>query len=130
LEENWSFATGRRKTSVARVVIKSGEGKLTINDKSPDEFFPTKNEVAFINSPLEATDNFNKWDIKINIKGGGFSGQAGAIRHGIARALLVVDPDSKQSLNKNGFLTRDSRMGERKKPGKPKARKKFQFSKR
>jgi len=130
LGENWVFATGRRKTSTARVMIKKGEGNITINDKSPDDYFSTKTEVAIMYLPLDVTDNLGKWDFKIKVKGGGFSGQAGAIRHGIARALKEVDPDSKQALTKNGCLTRDSRMVERKKPGRPKARKKFQFSKR
>jgi len=128
--DNWVFATGRRKISVARVMIRSGEGKITINSKSPQEYFPTENEIVTIMKPLEVTDNIGKWDIRINVKGGGFTGQAGAIRHGIARALVEVDPDSKQALSKGKFLTRDSRMVERKKPGKPKARKSFQFSKR
>lgn len=130
MPDNWVFATGRRKTSVARVMIRSGEGKITINSKSPQEYFPTENEIVTIMKPLEVTDNVGKWDIRINVKGGGFTGQAGAIRHGIARALVEVDPDSKQALSKGKFLTRDSRMVERKKPGKPKARKSFQFSKR
>ncbi len=130
MPDNWVFATGRRKTSVARVMIRSGEGKITINSKSPQEYFPTENEIVTIMKPLEVTDNIGKWDIRINVKGGGFTGQAGAIRHGIARALVEVDPDSKQALSKGKFLTRDSRMVERKKPGKPKARKSFQFSKR
>ncbi|RKX95831.1 MAG: 30S ribosomal protein S9 [Spirochaetes bacterium] len=111
-------------------MIRSGEGKITINSKSPQEYFPTENEIVTIMKPLEVTDNIGKWDIRINVKGGGFTGQAGAIRHGIARALVEVDPDSKQALSKGKFLTRDSRMVERKKPGKPKARKSFQFSKR
>ena len=130
MPDNWVFATGRRKTSVARVMIRSGEGNITINGNSPKDYFPTENEVVTIMKPLEVTDNVGKWDIIINVKGGGFTGQAGAIRHGIARALVEVDPDSKQALSKNKFLTRDSRMVERKKAGKPKARKSFQFSKR
>ncbi len=130
MPDNWVFATGRRKTSVARVMIRSGEGKITINGKTPEEYFPTQNEIYTIMKPLEVTDNLDKWDIQVTVKGGGFTGQAGAIRHGIARALVEVDPDSKPALSKNKFLTRDSRMVERKKPGKPKARKSFQFSKR
>ncbi len=130
MPDNWTFATGRRKTSVARVMIRSGEGKITINGKTPEEYFPTKNEIHTILKPLEVTDNLDKWDINVTVKGGGFTGQAGAIRHGIARALVEVDPDSKPALSKNKLLTRDSRMVERKKPGKPKARKSFQFSKR
>lgn len=125
-----TFATGRRKTSVARVMVKSGSGTVTINGKTSDEYFPTKAQVINIRQPLEITDNIDKWDFTITVTGGGFSGQAGAVLHGIARALVEVDPDSKQALSNKGFLTRDSRMVERKKPGRPKARKKFQFSKR
>jgi small subunit ribosomal protein S9 len=128
--DDYVKTTGRRKTSIARVMVKSGSGTITINGKSPDDYFPTKSHVIIINQPLGATDNMNKWDIRVNVKGGGFSGQAGAIRHGLARALVQVDPDSKQALGKRGFLTRDSRMVERKKAGQPKARKRFQFSKR
>jgi len=124
------IATGRRKTSVARVVLKNGTGSMTINGKTPEEYFPTKAQVIMIHQPLEVTDNAGKYTINVNVKGGGFSGQAGAITHGLARALVQVDPDSKQALSKNGFLTRDSRMVERKKAGQPKARKRFQFSKR
>lgn len=130
MPDDYVKTTGRRKTSIARVMVKSGSGTLTINGKSPDEYFPTKSHVIMIHQPLEATDNVKKWDIKVKVKGGGFSGQAGAIRHGLARALVQVDPDSKQALGKRGFLTRDSRMVERKKSGQPKARKRFQFSKR
>jgi small subunit ribosomal protein S9 len=125
-----TFATGRRKTSIARVIVKSGSGAMTINGKTPDEYFPTKSQVIQIKRPLEFTDNVEKWDFSIAVTGGGFSGQAGAVLHGIARALVEVDPDSKQALSNKGFLTRDSRMVERKKAGQPKARKKFQFSKR
>ena len=124
------FATGRRKTSVARVMVRSGSGTVTINGKTPDEYFPTKSQVIKIQQPLDITDNLDKWDFSITVKGGGFSGQAGAVLHGIARALVEVDPDSKQALSNKGYLTRDSRMVERKKSGQPKARKKFQFSKR
>lgn len=111
-------------------MIKGGAGQITINGKSPEEYFPAKGLVIIMNQPLEATDNNGKWDINITVKGGGFSGQAGAVRHGIARAIVQVDPDSKQALTKRGYLTRDSRMVERKKAGQPKARKRFQFSKR
>jgi small subunit ribosomal protein S9 len=128
--DNIVLTTGRRKTSIARVMIKGGAGQITINGKSPEEYFPAKGLVIIMNQPLEATDNNGKWDINITVKGGGFSGQAGAVRHGIARAIVQVDPDSKQALTKRGYLTRDSRMVERKKAGQPKARKRFQFSKR
>jgi small subunit ribosomal protein S9 len=128
--DNIVLATGRRKTSIARVMIKGGAGQIIINGKSPEDYFPAKGLVIIINQPLEATDNNGKWDLNIMVKGGGFSGQAGAVRHGIARAIVQVDPDSKQALTKRGYLTRDSRMVERKKAGQPKARKRFQFSKR
>jgi small subunit ribosomal protein S9 len=128
--DDYVKTTGRRKTSVARVMVKSGSGTIMINGKAPEDYFPTKSHVIIINQPLEDTDNLKKWDIRVNVKGGGFSGQAGAIRHGLARALVQVDPDSKQALGKRGYLTRDSRMVERKKAGQPKARKRFQFSKR
>jgi small subunit ribosomal protein S9 len=128
--DNWIFATGRRKTSVARVMLKKGNGNILINNKNPEDYFPTKNQVMLINQPIDSSANSGKWDFKISVRGGGFSGQAGAIIHGIARALVEADPDSKQALSKAGFLTRDARMVERKKAGRPKARKRFQFSKR
>lgn len=130
MPDNWVFATGRRKTSVARVMIRKGNGNILINEVSPDDFFPSKNQVAVINQPIQASANEGKWDLKVTVKGGGYNGQAGAIRHGIARALVEVDPDSKDSVSKGGYLTRDARMVERKKAGQPKARKRFQFSKR
>lgn len=130
MPDDYIFATGRRKTSVARVMVKRGNGTITVNGKTPEKYFPTKAEVIMINQPLEASDNLGKWDFRITVKGGGFSGQAGAILHGIARALVHADPDSKPALSRNKFFTRDSRMVERKKPGRPKARKRFQFSKR
>jgi small subunit ribosomal protein S9 len=128
--EDWVQATGRRKTSIARVMLKKGSGGIDINGRTPEEYFPTKNDIAIIMQPLEVTDSNGKWDVKINVKGGGPSGQAGAILHGLSRAIVKADPDSRMSLHKSGFLTRDSRMVERKKSGRPKARKKFQFSKR
>lgn len=111
-------------------MVRSGSGTVTINGKALAEYFPTKSQVIQIQQPLDITDNLDKWDFSITVKGGGFSGQAGAVLHGIARALVEVDPDSKQALSNKGYLTRDSRMVERKKSGQPKARKKFQFSKR
>lgn len=130
MPDNQALTTGRRKTSVARVKVKGGSGKITINGRNPEEYFPTRSHVIIIQKPLEVTDNLGKLDVSVNVRGGGFSGQAGAITHGIARAILQLDPDSKTALSKNGFLTRDSRMVERKKPGRPGARKRFQFSKR
>jgi small subunit ribosomal protein S9 len=128
--ENWTFATGRRKTAVARVMVKSGEGKMTINGKEPKDYFHTETDLLIINQPLEIINGKDKWDFQITVNGGGIAGQAGAVRHGIARALAEAYPDSKLALRKSGLLTRDSRMVERKKAGKPKARKRFQFSKR
>ena len=130
MPEDWIQATGRRKTSVARVMLKKGSGKIEINGRAPEKYFPSKNDIALMIQPLEVTDSTGKWDIKINVKGGGPTGQSGAILHGLSRAIVKVDPDSRMSLHKSGFLTRDSRMVERKKSGRPKARKKFQFSKR
>lgn len=111
-------------------MIKKGNGSILINESPPDEYFPSKNQVVIINQPIAASANSGKWDMKITVKGGGYNGQAGAIRHGISRALVEVDPDSKNALSKGRYLTRDARMVERKKAGRPKARKKFQFSKR
>lgn len=130
MPENEVLATGRRKTSVARVKVKIGSGKIIVNGRSPEEYFPTKAHLIMIQKPLEITDYTGKLDISANVRGGGLSGQAGAITHGIARALLKLDPECKQALSKNGFLTRDPRMVERKKAGRPGARKRFQFSKR
>jgi small subunit ribosomal protein S9 len=125
------FGVGRRKTSIARVKLVSGKGKLVINKKNPQEYFGgLQHLVRDIMQPLKATKTLDKYDISINVKGGGNSGQAGAILHGISRALAKINDSNKVILRKNGFLTRDSRMVERKKPGQPKARKKFQFSKR
>lgn len=130
MPENDVLATGRRKTSVARVKVKIGSGKITVNGRNPEEYFPTKAHLIMIQKPLEITDYIGKLDILANVRGGGLSGQAGAITHGIARALLKLDPECKQALSKSGFLTRDPRMVERKKAGRPGARKRFQFSKR
>jgi small subunit ribosomal protein S9 len=128
--DNWVFATGRRKTSIARVMIRKGNGSILINEVLPDDYFPSKNQVSVIHQPIQVSANAGKWDMKVTVKGGGYNGQAGAIRHGIARALVEVDPDSKDAISKGGYLTRDARMVERKKSGQPKARKRFQFSKR
>jgi small subunit ribosomal protein S9 len=128
--ENLIGATGRRKTAVAKVIVKPGAGKITVNGKSIEEYFPTQSDILIIQQPVAITDNKEKWDFQIVVAGGGTSGQAGAVRHGIARALAKADPTSRIALRKGGYLTRDSRMVERKKSGQPKARKKFQFSKR
>lgn len=122
--------TGRRKDSVARVRLVPGNGKITVNDKDVDQYIPFPNLVKDLKQPLTLTETEGQYDIHVNVNGGGFSGQAGAIRLGIARALLEVDPDFRSPLKKAGFLTRDPRMKERKKPGLKKARKASQFSKR
>jgi small subunit ribosomal protein S9 len=128
--DNPVLSTGRRKTAIAKVSVKPGDGKIFVNGKPAEDYFPTQIDVMIINQPIEATDNKGKWDFRVDVIGGGTSGQAGAVRHGISRALAQADPDSKKTLRKGGYLTRDSRMVERKKSGRPKARKRFQFSKR
>jgi small subunit ribosomal protein S9 len=129
-QTNAFVGTGRRKTSVARVRLVPGSGKTVINDRTADEYLtvPNQRTIAFL--PLAATQSAGKFDVFISVEGGGVSGQAGAISHGIARALLKASPDLKAVLREKGFLTRDSRMKERKKYGQPGARKRFQFSKR
>ena len=122
--------TGRRKTAVARVYLKNGSGLITVNKRKFEEYFPNPVHRMIIETPLSATQTKEKFDISVNVKGGGLSGQAGAVRHGIARALLVFDVELKSKLRGQGLLTRDAREVERKKPGRPKARKRFQFSKR
>ena len=122
--------TGRRKSSIARVRIVAGNGNITINKKSIDEYFGTEILKVIVKQPLVVTNTLEKYDVICTVKGGGFTGQAGAIRHGIARALLEVNSEYRPVLKSNGFLTRDSRMKERKKYGLKKARKAPQFSKR
>ena len=122
--------TGRRKSSIARVRIVAGNGNITINKKSIDEYFGTEILKVIVKQPLVVTNTLEKYDVICTVKGGGFTGQAGAIRHGIARALLEVNSEYRPVLKSNGFLTRDSRMKERKKHGLKTARKAPQFSKR
>lgn len=122
--------TGRRKKSIARVYLKPGKGNITINKRPIDEYFGLETLKVIVRQPLVATDNVEKFDINVNVKGGGYTGQAGAIRHGIARALLTVDADFRPVLKKEGYLTRDPRMKERKKYGLKAARRAPQFSKR
>ena len=122
--------TGRRKTAVARVYIAPGGGKITINGKDLPQYFANKEHAYMVMQPLAVTANETAFDITINVSGGGLTGQAGAIRHGIARALGTHDAANLSSLRANGFLTRDSRMVERKKYGQRKARRRYQFSKR
>lgn len=123
-------AVGRRKTSVARVRLMLGSGKIIINDEPMDNYFGSETLKMIVKQPLEATKSLTKFDIYANVYGGGISGQAGAIRHGITRALLEEDPETRLTLKKAGYVTRDPRMKERKKYGQKGARKRFQFSKR
>lgn len=123
-------ATGKRKTSVARVMLTPGAGRVIVNGRELDDFFGRKVLQTVAVMPLEATRNTGKFDVKVNVHGGGVAGQAGAMRHGIARALVVADENLRTPLKRAGFLTRDSRVVERKKAGFHKARKKPQFSKR
>ena len=125
-----AYATGRRKDAVARVWVMPGHGKITINEKSMDEYFSRPVLKMIINQPFEVTNRVNEFDVVCTVKGGGLSGQAYALRHGISRALDLFEPELHTALKKAGFLTRDSRVVERKKPGLSKARKRFQFSKR
>jgi len=124
------IATGRRKSSVARVRIKPGVGQVIINGRPMDEYFQRETLVMIAKQPLRAVDAMDKYDIRVRVNGGGLSSQAGALRHGISRALLKADPESKATLREGGFLTRDPRMKERKKYGQRGARARFQFSKR
>ena len=128
--ENYFYATGKRKCSVARVWLKEGEGKFLINKCPLEEYFPRETSRMIIKQPFELTNTLGKYDVKVNVMGGGLSGQAGAIKHGIAKALLEVNQGFRNILKKLGFLTRDARIKERKKYGRKKARKRFQFSKR
>lgn len=123
-------AVGKRKTSVARVWMKPGKGVITINKKSIDDYVSRDSDKALIIQPLELTETLEKYDISVNVRGGGISGQAGAIRHGISRTLISINPDFRLPLKKAEFLTRDPRMKERKKYGQPGARARFQYSKR
>ena len=124
------YGTGRRKKSIARVYLVPGKGNVTINKRDMDDYFGLETLKVIVRQPLVATENADKFDVLVNVHGGGFTGQAGAIRHGIARALLQVDADYRPTLKKAGFLTRDPRMKERKKYGLKGARRAPQFSKR
>jgi small subunit ribosomal protein S9 len=124
------YGTGKRKSSIARVWLTPGSGKIIVNDKSLDEYFGRETSKMVVKQPLEFTENVDKFDIYVTVKGGGDSGQAGAIKHGITKALLEVDGALRGVLKKAGFITRDSRVKERKKYGKKAARASFQFSKR
>ena len=128
--KNLGIGTGRRKTSVARVYIRDGNGKIDINGRELNSYFSQQEHIIMVRQPLMVTASENKYDILINVYGGGINGQAGACLHGISRALCQVDHTNYTALRSNGFLTRDSRMVERKKYGQASARRRFQFSKR
>ena len=130
MAEQKFYATGKRKTSIARVWLKPGSGKIVVNQRPLDDFFGRETSKMVVHQPLELTNNVGKYDVFVNVCGGGPSGQAGAIKHGITKALLEVDPELRAVLKKAGFITRDSRAKERKKYGKAAARRSFQFSKR
>ena len=123
-------AVGRRKTSIARVYLRPGSGKWEVNGRTLGDYFPRSSLVQLIQQPFTVTDTLGAFDVKANVNGGGVTGQAGALRLGIARALVTVDEQHRHKLREQGLLTRDSRAVERKKPGQPGARKRFQFSKR
>lgn len=127
---NWNYGTGRRKSAVARVFIKSGTGAIVVNGKPINEYFSRETSLMIVRQPLELTENVETFDIKVNVTGGGETGQAGAVRHGITRALMDYDATLKPTLSKAGFVTRDAREVERKKVGFHKARRRKQFSKR
>ncbi len=126
----WNNGTGRRKSSVARVFLKKGSGKITVNGKDISDFFGRQTSIMICKQPLVLTDNVEAFDIKVNVHGGGESGQAGAVRHGITRALIDYDENLKPQLSAAGFVTRDAREVERKKVGLHSARRRKQFSKR
>jgi small subunit ribosomal protein S9 len=130
LANQFAWGTGRRKSSVARVRIRPGNGLITVNGRALDDYFPVLQQRVHILAPLEATGTATEFDVFANINGGGGTGQAGALRLGVARALLKAEPNHSEVLREGGFLTRDGRMVERKKYGQRKARRRFQFSKR
>ena len=130
MAEEILYSTGKRKTAIARVWLKPGNGQITINGKSFEQYLPLETVRVLITEPLKAVDKLETYNILVTVKGGGLTGQAGAIRHGISRALVAGDIELRAVLKKEGFLTRDSRMKERKKYGQPGARAKFQYSKR
>lgn len=129
-EKHWFWGLGRRKSAVARVRVKPGDGKFIVNKRESDAYFVRECDRQTIVSPLKATDTLGRVDVYVNVKGGGNTGQAGAIMHGLGRALFAANADYMQLLRDGGYLTRDPRMVERKKYGQPGARKRFQFSKR
>jgi small subunit ribosomal protein S9 len=130
MAEELFYATGKRKTAVARVWMRPGDGQVTINKRPMDQYLTRESDRMITMEPFKTTGMSDKFDIVVNVKGGGISGQAGAIRHGVSRVLVISDPKLRDILKKQGCLTRDSRMKERKKYGQPGARKRFQYSKR
>jgi small subunit ribosomal protein S9 len=124
------IGTGRRRTAVARVRLATGTGKISVNGRPVEKYFPLESMRTAVSQPLTVTGTADKFDVQVNVNGGGLNGQAGAVRHGLARALLTVDPNLRPILKSEGLLTRDPRMKERKKYGQPGARKRFQYSKR
>lgn len=130
MAEHIFSSVGKRKESTARVELRSGEGKITVNGRELEDYFGRKTYQIIVKQPLELTSTTNTFNIKITVKGGGLTGQAGAIKHAISRALVKANPKLRKTLKHTGYLTRDPRKVERKKYGRPKARKKFQFSKR
>ena len=130
MAQTQNYGTGKRKTSVARVFLRPGKGGATVNGRPLEEYFTTVDQHKLVVEPLLATENTGNFDLYITVKGGGLSGQAGAVRHGIAKALVDFDPDLRGVLKELGLLTRDARKKERKKPGQRGARARFQFSKR
>ena len=130
VQENVYYATGKRKTAIAKTWMTPGTGNISINNRTLDDYFPMETAKAALLQPLLLTNNAQSYDIKVKVIGGGITGQAGAIRHGITKALVLIDPDLRTPLKKAGFVKRDPRRKERKKYGQPGARKRFQFSKR
>ncbi|MFW5994879.1 MAG: 30S ribosomal protein S9 [Spirochaetia bacterium] len=130
MAENLALATGRRKNAVARVYLRQGNGTITVNGHEASSYFGESDNLFMVNQPLDVTNALGTLDIMVKVRGGGKAGQAGAIRHGLSRALVKYDETNYATLRENGFMTRDPRMTERKKYGQPGARKKFQFSKR
>jgi len=129
-EQNVYYATGKRKTSIARTWLEPGSGKITVNDRPLDDYFKVGTAKIIMLQPLSLTNTQETYDIRVRVLGGGITGQAGAIRHGITKALIQVEPDLRQVLKKAGFITRDARVKERKKYGQKGARARYQFSKR
>lgn len=130
MDKGQYYGTGKRKTSTARVFLMPGTGQIVVNQVDIQEYFTGKTQRMFVTQPLVLTETQDKFDVYINVRGGGYSGQAGAVRLGISRALLMFDSELRPKIKKSGFLTRDPRIKERKKYGQPGARKRFQFSKR